>query len=130
MTNQLKAAEAGAFAILSPGNNLEDVDPPESLDDSVDNDEDDIEAEVVELPEYTLEWAAGIDTGEPFRTSGCIGRDGQGACNRPFGNSPPGPDIRNYPFPPTTEDVARIRSQMIRCEGEGVLENRRRGEST
>ena len=59
-----------------------------------------------------------IDTGEPFRTSGCVGRDGQVACNRPFGNSPPGPDIRNYPFPPTNEDVARIRSQMLRCEGE------------
>ena len=58
-----------------------------------------------------------IDTGEPFRTSGCVGRDGQVACNRPFGNSPPGPDIRNYPFPPTPEDVARIRCQMIRCEG-------------
>jgi len=55
-----------------------------------------------------------IDTGEPFRTSGCVGRDGRVACNRPFGNSPPGPDIRNYPFPPTPEDVARIRSQMVR----------------
>ncbi len=59
-----------------------------------------------------------IDTGEPFRTSGCVGRDGQVACNRPFGNSPPGPDIRNYPFSPTPEDVAHIRSQMIRC-GDG-----------
>ncbi len=58
-----------------------------------------------------------IDRGEPFRTSGCVGRDGEVACNRPFGNSPPGPDIRNYPFPPTPEDVARIRSQMIRCDG-------------
>lgn len=57
-----------------------------------------------------------IDTGEPFRTSGCVGRNGQVACNRPFGNSPPGPDIRNYPFPPTREDIARIRSQMVRCE--------------
>jgi biotin synthase len=59
-----------------------------------------------------------IDSGEPFRTSGCTGPDGQVACNRPFGNSPPGPDIRNYPFPPTEEDVARIRRQMIRCEAE------------
>jgi biotin synthase len=56
-----------------------------------------------------------IDAGEPFRTSGCVGRDGQVACNRPFGNSPPGPDIRNYPFPPAAEDIARIRSQMVRC---------------
>jgi biotin synthase len=58
-----------------------------------------------------------IDTGEPFRTSGCVGRDGQVACNRPFGNSPPGPDMRNYPFPPTPGDVARIRRQMILCKG-------------
>lgn len=56
-----------------------------------------------------------IDTGAPFRTSGCVGRDGQVACNRPFGNSPPGPDIRNYPFPPTPADIARIRTQMISC---------------
>jgi biotin synthase-related radical SAM superfamily protein len=68
------------------------------------------------VPENELEGI--IDTGEPFRTSGCAGRDGRVACNRPFGNSPPGPDIRNYPFPPTEEDVARIRSQMVRCEGE------------
>ena len=60
-----------------------------------------------------------IDTGEPFRTSGCTGQDGQVACNRPFGNSPPGPDIRNYPFPPLPEDVARIRSQMLGCNDSG-----------
>lgn len=53
-----------------------------------------------------------IDTGEPFRTSGCAGYDGQVACNRPFANSRPGPDMRNYPFPPTAEDVVRIREQM------------------
>jgi biotin synthase len=53
-----------------------------------------------------------IDSGEPFRTSGCTGYDGQVACNRPFANSRPGPDIRNYPFPPLEEDIKRIRSQM------------------
>jgi lipoyl synthase len=37
-----------------------------------------------------------IDSGEPFRTSGCEGYDGQVACNRPYANSRPGPDIRNY----------------------------------
>lgn len=55
---------------------------------------------------------AAIDSGEPFRTSGCAGYDGQVACNRPFANSRPGPDMRNYPFAPTQEDVARIREQM------------------
>lgn len=53
-----------------------------------------------------------IDSGEPFRTSGCPGYDGQVACNRPFANSRPGPDIRNYPFPPDAEDIQRIRAQM------------------
>ena len=53
-----------------------------------------------------------IDSGVPFQTSGCTGRDGQVACNRPFGNSRPGPDMRNYPFPPNEEDILRIRKQM------------------
>lgn len=53
-----------------------------------------------------------ISSGEPFRTSGCEGYDGEVACNRPFANSRPGPDIRNYPFLPDPEDITRIRSQM------------------
>jgi len=57
-----------------------------------------------------------IDSGEPFRTSGCTGSDGQVACNRPFANSRPGPDMRNYPFAPTAEDVSRIRRQMVSAE--------------
>ena len=52
--------------------------------------------------------------GEPFRTSGCEGTDGEVACNRPFANSRPGPNLRNYPFPPTMEDLDRIRLQMSR----------------
>ena len=53
-----------------------------------------------------------IDLGEPFRTSGCTGYDGQVACNRPFANSRPGPDMRNYPFKPTRSDINRIRKQI------------------
>jgi biotin synthase-related radical SAM superfamily protein len=53
-----------------------------------------------------------INSGEPFRTSGCEGYDGEIACNRPFANSRPGPDMRNYPFPPNAEDIIRIRGQM------------------
>lgn len=53
-----------------------------------------------------------IDSGEPFRTSGCPGHDGEVACNRPFANSRPGPHLRNYPFPPTAADLRRIRLQM------------------
>ncbi|SPD74735.1 Radical SAM domain protein [uncultured Desulfobacterium sp.] len=38
-----------------------------------------------------------IHSGLPFMTSGCIGNDGNVACNRPYANFPP-PNIRNYPF--------------------------------
>ncbi|MCX7015489.1 MAG: radical SAM protein, partial [Candidatus Sumerlaeota bacterium] len=53
-----------------------------------------------------------IDEGQAFMTRGCAGRDGRVACNRPFANSAPGPGLRNYPFPPNAEDVARIRRQL------------------
>ena len=53
-----------------------------------------------------------IESGEPFRTSGCSGYDGEVACNRPYGNSRPGPDIRNFPFRPTPKDIRRIRNQL------------------
>jgi biotin synthase len=53
-----------------------------------------------------------IETGEPFRTSGCTGYDGLVACNLPFANSRPGPDIRNFPFKPDDNDIVRIKQQM------------------
>ena len=53
-----------------------------------------------------------IDSGLPFMTSGCPGQDGAVACNRPFANSRPGPHIRNYPFHPGGEDIARIKRQL------------------
>ena len=54
-----------------------------------------------------------IDTGYPFITSGCTGKDGKTvACNRPFGNSRPGPGLRNYPFIPDAKDIELIRMQM------------------
>lgn len=53
-----------------------------------------------------------VADGEAFMTSGCPGRDGKVACNRPYGNCLPGPDIRNYPFKPNQEDLERVRSQM------------------
>lgn len=53
-----------------------------------------------------------IDSGEPFRTSGCEGYNGQVACNRPYANSRPGPGMRNYPFQPNKADILRIRQQL------------------
>ena len=61
-----------------------------------------------------------ITSGEPFRTSGCAGYDVEVAGNTPFANSRPGSHLRNYPFPPTAEDLGRIRIQMSRRASETV----------
>jgi biotin synthase len=53
-----------------------------------------------------------VEIGEPFMTTGCAGLDGKVACNRPFANSPPGPELRNYPVRPSAEDAALIREQI------------------
>jgi biotin synthase len=47
-----------------------------------------------------------IDSGEPFRTSGCPG------CNRPFYNESPRGPIYNYPWEPTPEEITTIRGQL------------------
>jgi biotin synthase len=57
-----------------------------------------------------------INLGQPFRTSGCEGYDGQVACNRPFANSRPGPGMRNYPFEPDEADIQLIRNQLYTAE--------------
>jgi len=53
-----------------------------------------------------------IQMGEPFMTSGCPGRDGKVACNRPYGNERPSGPIRNFPFMPEKEDIEEIRKQL------------------
>lgn len=47
-----------------------------------------------------------IESGEPFRTSGCPG------CNRPFYNESPRGPIYNYPKKPSLEDLVTIQSQL------------------
>jgi lipoyl synthase len=53
-----------------------------------------------------------IKMGEPFMTSGCPGRDGKVACNRPYGNERPSGPIRNFPFMPAPEDIEEIKRQL------------------
>ncbi len=53
-----------------------------------------------------------LDNGSAFRTSGCTGRDGEVACNRPYANWRPGPGTRNYPFAPDENDRRHIRLQL------------------
>jgi len=55
-----------------------------------------------------------ITLGKPFMTSGCPGRDGEVACNRPYANCLPGPEIRNYPFYPEKEDIEKIKVELWR----------------
>ena len=54
-----------------------------------------------------------IDSGIPFRTSGCPGkfRPDVSACDRPYGDSPPR-NIASYPFQPNKRDVGKIRRQL------------------
>ncbi len=54
-----------------------------------------------------------VASGRPFMTSGCPGADGEVACNRPYGNEKPGPDLRNYPFLPQAEDLLLLRRQLV-----------------
>jgi biotin synthase len=52
-----------------------------------------------------------VDSGEPFRTSGCPD------CNRPFYNESPRGPIYNYPRKPTSKDMLTIQSQLNhRCK--------------
>jgi len=53
-----------------------------------------------------------IKEGEVFMTSGCPGRDGKVACNRPYGNERPSGPIRNFPFNPEPEDIEEIKKQL------------------
>jgi len=56
-----------------------------------------------------------IDSGVPFMTTGCLGPDGEVACNRPFGNCLP--DIRqwNYPYMPNRGERDLIRQEILKA---------------
>jgi len=53
-----------------------------------------------------------IDGGEAFMTSGCPGKDGKVACNRPYGNERPSEKLWNYPFLPDKNDIKDIRAAL------------------
>jgi len=65
-----------------------------------------------ELVDFGTDVDRFIRTGEPFMTSGCPGRDGRVACNRPYGNERPSGPIRNFPFPPEPKDIEEIKEQL------------------
>ena len=63
------------------------------------------------VPEAELEKI--IEKGDPFMTTGCLGPDGQVACNRPFGNCLPDLKQWNYPYAPNQEELALIRQHIF-----------------
>lgn len=64
------------------------------------------------LLDFGLDIRPLIRSGNPFMTSGCPGKNGKVACNRPFGNERPSGPIRNFPFAPEPEDIAEIEGQV------------------
>ena len=63
------------------------------------------------LPEGEL--AELINSGKPFQTSGCPGKDDEevSACNRPYGDSSP-TDIYSFPFALAKRDVQAVKRQL------------------
>lgn len=57
-----------------------------------------------------------INLGIPFMTTGCLGPDGQVACNRPFGNCMPDVNQWNYPYLPNNEEISLISQNLFRIE--------------
>ncbi len=57
-----------------------------------------------------------ISFGKAFMTGGCLGPDGQVACNRPFGNCLPDVNQWNYPYPPNEEELDLIRQNIFNVE--------------
>jgi biotin synthase len=57
-----------------------------------------------------------IDAGVAFMTQGCRDASGFITCNRPYSNNTPFQaakgECRNFPFPPTSADIATIRGQL------------------
>jgi biotin synthase-related radical SAM superfamily protein len=47
-----------------------------------------------------------VDSGLPFRTSGCP------SCNRPYYNEKPSGPLYNYPKQPNTEEIEKIKTQL------------------
>ena len=71
------------------------------------------EGQVIDFGMPEDELATLINSGKPFQTSGCPGKDDEevSACNRPYGDSSP-TDILSFPFALNRTDVEIIKRQM------------------
>jgi len=55
-----------------------------------------------------------INQGRPFMTGGCLGPDGEVACNRPFGNCLPDVNLWNYPYEPNREEIELVTKNIFK----------------
>ncbi len=53
-----------------------------------------------------------VASGVPFMTNGCPGPGGEPGCTRPYGSYRPAEPMRDFPFPPTPDDLDVIRAEM------------------
>jgi len=65
------------------------------------------------LVDFGVDVTPFINSGSPFMTSGCPGRDGLVACNRPFSNERPSEPIRNFHLTPDEDDIKAITAQLF-----------------
>ncbi|MDK1018412.1 MAG: radical SAM protein [Actinomycetota bacterium] len=65
--------------------------------------------------------AAAVASGTPFETDGCPSDDGGPGCTRPYGSYGPAESFRDFPFAPTSGDLATITQEMALDE---ILTNR------
>jgi biotin synthase-related radical SAM superfamily protein len=56
-------------------------------------------------------------SGNPFMTTGCTGKDGKVACNRPFGNCLPHVQQWNYPYALNEEELKLVEANIFANNG-------------
>jgi biotin synthase len=56
--------------------------------------------------------ATAVESGTPFETDGCPSSDGGPGCTRPYGSYGPAEPFRDFPFAPTSGDLALIKEEM------------------
>ncbi|HCN19196.1 MAG TPA: hypothetical protein DIS73_02740 [Planctomycetia bacterium] len=89
----------------------------------------DSRGKLVRIKDYLREIISEVvESGRPFVTGGCSGRDGDIGCNRPFGSYRPGESFRDFPFQPEPGDITRIKRELRLDEllGECTKIDRRR----
>lgn len=53
-----------------------------------------------------------VEGGLPFITGGCCSKNGDIACNRPFGSYRPGEPFRDFPFYPEPHDITNVMKEI------------------